>query len=313
MKDQIRIFSGTSGCKVADGVAKELGLEMGKSNILKFKDGEYYAKVDETVRGLDVFVVQSTSTPVNENIMGLLIFVDALKRASARSITLVIPYFGYARQDRKAHPREPITAKLISNLLTTAGATRIITLDLHRSQVQGFFDIPLDNLEALPLITKNLASEGLGGKETVVLSPSTGMVKNSRKLSEWLDSSMAIVDRRDEDGIEEIELIGDVKGKDVVILDDILATGHTVISASEVAKKYGARRVVVAVSHGLLVEDAIKNIDDSCIDKVYITDSIRVTDDRKSDKIEVIGVSKLFADTIERITTNKSIMSLFEK
>lgn len=315
MDRNIKIFSGTSGCKVAEKIAEELGISLGKSKILKFKDGEYYAKIDETVRGADVFVVQSTSMPVNDNLMGLLIFVDALRRASANSINLVIPYYGYARQDRKAFPREPITAKLVSNLLTTAGATRIMTLDLHTAQIQGFFDIPLDNLEALPMIANKLIDDGISGEDTVVVAPNTGMVKKSRKLAEWLDSSIAIVDRRyDNDGKpESIDVIGNIEGKKVILLDDMIATGETLVSAAHLMKEEGATEVYAAATHGIIVEEAQKSLDDSPIKRVYMTDSIRMTEDRSSEKFEILSIAHLFAETIDRITTNKSILSLFEK
>lgn len=315
MSQNIKIFSGTSGCKLAGKIADKLDIPLGQSKILKFKDGEFYAKIDETVRGADVYVVQSTSMPVNENIMGLLIFIDALKRASAKSINLVIPYYGYARQDRKASPREPITAKLVANLLTTAGATRVITMDLHTDQLQGFFDIPLDNLQAMPLIANNFIERGLSGNDMVVIASNTSVVKRARKLAEWLDCKIAIIDRRHThvDSSEVMDLIGDVKGKKAIIIDDMIVTADTVVSAANLACDHGAVEVYAAATHGLFSGDAIKHIEASPIEKVFITDSIFQREENMVDKLVILSADTLFSETIKRLMKNQSILSLYEK
>ncbi|WP_281837572.1 ribose-phosphate diphosphokinase [Propionigenium maris] len=310
----IKIFSGTSGCRLADKVAKKLNLPLGKSKILKFQDGEYYTKIDETIRGADVFVVQSTSPPVNQNLMGLLIFIDALKRASAKTINVIIPYYGYARQDRKASPREPITSKLAANLLATAGATRIVTMDLHANQIQGFFDIPVDHLEGLPLIANSFIDHNLSGEEMVVVAPNPSGVKKARKLAEWLDCKMAIIDRRQEDDQPEtLDLIGDVKGKRVILIDGIIDTGDTVVRGAEAVMEKGATEVYAACTHGVFSGDATKRIEDSPLKRVFITDSIYLTEEKRPEKIEILSADTLFAETLKRIINNQSLMSLLEK
>ena len=311
----IKIFSGTSGCRLADKVAKKLNLPLGKSKILKFQDGEYYTKIDENVRGADVFVVQSTSPPVNQNLMGLLIFIDALKRASAKTINIIVPYYGYARQDRKASPREPITSKLTANLLATAGATRMVTMDLHASQIQGFFDIPVDHLEGLPLIANNFIDLELSGDEVVVVAPSPSGVKKARKLAEWLNCKMAIIDRRqdEDDSPETLDLIGEVKDKKVILIDGIIDTGNTVISGAEAVVARGASEVYAACTHGIFSGDATEKINNSSLKKVYITDSIYLSEEKRSEKIEILSADTLFAETLKRIINNQSLMSLLEK
>ena len=314
MDRNVKIFSGTSECRLAEKIAKKLDMPLGKAKILKFQDGEYYTKIDESVRGDDVFIVQSTSMPVNENIMGLLIFIDAIKRASAKTINVIMPYYGYARQDRKASPREPITAKLIANLLTTAGATRIITMDLHSHQVQGFFDIPLEHLEGLPLLANTLIDNKLYGSDVVVVAPNTGVAKKARKLAEWMDCSIALTDRRhSESGLETIDLIGDVTNKKVVLIDDMIVTGKTIISAAETAVREGATEVYAASSHGVFSGDAIEKLELSPIKRIFISDSIHLTEDKKIDKIEVVSVDTLFSEVLKRVIKNESLMSLLEK
>ncbi|MGL4687603.1 MAG: ribose-phosphate diphosphokinase, partial [Fusobacteriaceae bacterium] len=228
--ENVKIFCGTSSVELGEKIAKNYGVELGKATVVRFEDGEVYVRIDETVRGRDVFIIQSTSNPVNENLMELLIFVDALKRASARSISVVIPYYGYARQDRKASPREPITAKLVANILTTAGVTRVVTMDLHADQLQGFFDIPVDHMQALPLLAKYFINKGLRGEEIVVVSPDIGGVKRARKLAEWLDCKIAIIDkRRPKPNMSEVmNLIGDVEGKTAIFIDDMIDTAGTI-------------------------------------------------------------------------------------
>lgn len=314
MDKRIKIFSGTSGCKLAEKVSEILEIPLGKSKILKFKDGEYYAKIDESVRGADVFVVQSTSTPVNENIMGLLIFIDALKRASANTINLVIPYYGYARQDRKASPREPISSKLIADLLVTAGADRMITMDLHSSQIQGFFDIPVDHLEGMPVIAKHFVKEGFSGEETVVVAPSASGVKRARKLSEYLDCTIGIIDRRysamDPNKIESVEIIGNIEGKRVVFIDGFIDTATTVLSATKAVLEKGASEVHIACTHGIFSEGALEKIEKSSVSTLIATDTIKINN--KIDKLKVLSVDELFSETLKRIMRNQSIESLIE-
>lgn len=232
--ENVKIFAGTSNVALATKIAERYGLPLGEAEVVRFKDGEVFVKIDETVRGRDVFVVQSTSEPVNENLMELLIFIDALKRASAKSITVIIPYYGYARQDRKSSPREPITSKLVANLLTKSGANRIVAMDLHADQIQGFFDIPVDHMQALPLMVKYFMKKGLYGDDVVVVSPDIGGVKRARKLAEWLDCKIAIIDkRRPKPNMSEVmNLIGEVQGKTAIFIDDMIDTAGTITNGA---------------------------------------------------------------------------------
>ncbi|GLI56533.1 ribose-phosphate pyrophosphokinase [Propionigenium maris DSM 9537] len=311
----VKVFAGTSNYKLATKIADKLGLPLGKSQIVRFKDGEVYAKVDETVRGSEVFVIQSTSEPVNENIMELLIFIDALKRASAKTINVVIPYYGYARQDRKASPREPITSKLVANLLTTAGATRVLTMDLHANQIQGFFDIPVDHLEGLPILAKNFLNMGLQGDGVVVVSPDVGGVKRARKLAEWLDCKIAIIDKRrpKHNMAEVMNLIGEVEGKTAIFIDDMIDTAGTITVGADAIMKLGAKETYACCTHAVFSGPAMERLEASPFKKIFITDSINLADDKAIDKVEILSVDTLFAETIKRIVKNESISGLFEK
>ena len=311
----VKVFAGTSNPKLAGQIADKLGLPLGKSKIVRFKDGEVYAKIDETVRGADVFVIQSTSEPVNENIMELLIFIDALKRASAKTINVVMPYYGYARQDRKASPREPITSKLVANLLTTAGATRVLTMDLHATQIQGFFDIPVDHLEGLPILAKNFIKMGLTGDDVVVVSPDVGGVKRARKLAEWLDCKIAIIDKRrpKHNMAEVMNLIGEVEGKTAVFIDDMIDTAGTITVGADAIMKLGAKEAYACCTHAVFSGPAIERLEESPFKKIFITDSINQPGEKVIDKIEVLSVDTLFAETIKRVIKNESISGLFEK
>lgn len=311
----VKIFTGTSNEKLAGKIADKLGLPLGKSKIVRFKDGEVYAKIDETVRGAEVFLIQSTSEPVNENLMELLIFVDALKRASAKEINVVMPYYGYARQDRKASPREPITSKLVANLLTTAGATRVITMDLHANQIQGFFDIPVDHLEGLPLLAKNFIKMGLTGEDVVVVSPDVGGVKRARKLAEWLDCKIAIIDKRrpKHNMAEVMNLIGEVEGKTAIFVDDMVDTAGTMTVGAEAIKKLGAKELYACCTHAVFSDPAVERLEASPFKKIFITDSINMPEHKTIDKVEVLSVDALFAETIRRIVMNESVSTLFEK
>jgi len=311
----VKVFAGTSNPKLAAQMADKLGLPLGKSKIVRFKDGEVYAKIDETVRGADVFVIQSTSEPVNENIMELLIFIDALKRASAKTINVVVPYYGYARQDRKASPREPITSKLVANLLTTAGATRVLTMDLHATQIQGFFDIPVDHLEGLPILAKNFIKMGLTGDDVVVVSPDVGGVKRARKLAEWLDCKIAIIDKRrpKHNMAEVMNLIGEVEGKVAIFIDDMIDTAGTITVGADAIMKLGAKEAYACCTHAVFSGPAIERLEASPFKKIFITDTINQPVEKQLEKIEVLSVDIIFAETIKRVVKNESISGLFEK
>ena len=299
--ENVKIFAGTSNKDLAKKIAEKYGLPLGKAEVVRFKDGEVFVKIDETVRGRDVFVVQSTSEPVNENLMELLIFVDALKRASAKSINVIIPYYGYARQDRKSNPREPITSKLVANLLTKSGATRIIAMDLHADQIQGFFDIPVDHMQALPLMVRYFMKKGLYGDDVVVVSPDIGGVKRARKLAEWLDCKIAIIDkRRPKPNMSEVmNLIGEVQGKTAIFIDDMIDRG--------------AKEAYACCTHAVFSDPAIERLAVAPLKEVIITDSIALPERKKLDKITVLSVDEIFAEAIRRIVNNQSVSELFER
>ena len=311
---EVKIFSGTSNVELAEKIARKLDLALGDVQIVRFKDGEVYVRVDETVRGRDVFVIQPTSGPVNENLMELLIFIDALKRASAKTINVLLPYYGYARQERKSSPREPITAKLVANLLTTAGANRVVTMDLHADQIQGFFDIPVDHMQGLPLMVKYFMKKGLYGDDVVVVSPDIGGVKRARKLAEWLDCKIAIIDkRRPKPNMSEVmNLIGDVEGKTAIFIDDMIDTAGTIVNGVEAIMKRGAKESYICCSHAILSGPAVGRLQDCSVKEVIITDSIKLAEEKKIDKIKVLSVDGLFAEAIKRIVNHQSVSELFE-
>lgn len=311
----VKIFAGTSNVELAKKIAEKYGTSVGDVEIVRFKDGEVYVCIDETVRGRDVFVVQSTSEPVNENLMELLIFIDALKRASARSINVVIPYYGYARQDRKSRPREPITSKLVANLITTAGATRIITMDLHADQIQGFFDIPVDHMQALPLLAKSFISRGFSGDDVVVVSPDIGGVKRARKLAEWLDCKIAIIDkRRPKPNMSEVmNLIGEVEGKIAIFIDDMIDTAGTITNGADAIMQRGAKETYACCTHAVFSGPAIERLQASSLKEVIVTDSIALPEHKKIDKIKVVSVDEILAEAMRRIVNNESVSELFEK
>lgn len=315
LRTDVKIFAGTSNVELAKKIGEKYGLPLGEVEIVRFKDGEVYVRVDETVRGRDVFIVQSTSEPVNENLMELLIFIDALKRASARSINVIIPYYGYARQDRKSSPREPITSKLVANLLTKAGANRIVTMDLHADQIQGFFDIPVDHMQALPLLAKYFIQKGLYGEEIVVVSPDIGGVKRARKLAEWLDCKIAIIDkRRPKPNMSEVmNLIGEVEGKTAIFIDDMIDTAGTITNGAEAIMARGAKEAYACCTHGVFSDPAIERLQASCLKEVIITDSIALPEAKQIDKVKVISVDEVLAEAMRRIVNNQSVSELFEK
>ncbi len=313
MFNSISVFSGTAHPKFAAGMAKRLGGNLSKALVTRFSDGEIRVKLLENVRGKDVFLVQSISSPVNDSLMELLIMIDALRRASAKRITAVIPYFAYARQDRKDQPRVPITAKLVANLLTQAGSDRILTLDLHAGQIQGFFDIPLDHLYAVNTFVDYFLDKKIGDS-LVVVSPDVGGIKMARAYAKRLNAGLAIVDKRrnSPDSTEVVHILGDVSGKSAVLVDDIIATGSSLIQAAKSLKKAGTKKVYAVVTHGVLSGDVISKLEKSEIEKLFISDSIPLPKNKKSGKIKVVSVTSLFADAVKRIHEEKSISILFD-
>ncbi|MEE1132866.1 MAG: ribose-phosphate diphosphokinase [Caryophanon sp.] len=311
---KLKLFSLNSNNPLAQEIAEEMGVELGKSSVKTFSDGEVQISIEESIRGCDVFIVQSTSAPVNEHLMELLIMIDAFKRASARTINVVMPYYGYARQDRKARAREPITAKLVANLLETAGATRVIVLDLHAPQIQGFFDILIDHLVAVPLIGDYFSSKGFNSEDLVIVSPDHGGVTRARKLAERLKAPIAIIDkRRPKPNVAEVmNIVGNVDGKICILIDDIIDTAGTITIGANALKEAGAKEVYASCSHPVLSGPAIERIDNSVIKELVVTNTIQLTEDKKSPKIVQLSVAKLMADAIARVYENKSVSILFD-
>lgn len=310
----IKIFSANSNQNVAESIAKGLGLPMGKSEVVTFSDGEIAVSIHESVRGSDVFVVQSTSCPVNNNLMELLIMIDAFKRASAGRITAVIPYFGYARQDRKAKARDPISAKLVADLITTAGADRVLTMDLHAAQIQGFFDIPVDHLLGVPILAPYFCERFKDVKdEFVVVSPDLGSVTRARNFANRLDAPIAIVDKRRQRAnvCEVMNIIGEVRGKRVILVDDMIDTAGTLCNAAVALMENGAKEVYACATHGVLSGPAIERIKNSPIKEVVILDTIALTEEKKLDKIIQLPVAPVFAEAIARIYEDKPVSPLF--
>lgn len=312
---RFKLFSLSSNEPLAEKIADALGVKLGTINLTQFADGEIKLNIAESIRGSHVYIVQSTSNPVNEHLMELLIAIDACKRASARTINVVMPYYGYARQERKTQSREPITAKLVANMLTSAGATRMVTLDLHAAQIQGFFDIPMDHLLASPLIASHLMNDGLYGDDVVVVSPDHGGVTRARKLAEFLKSPIAIVDkRRPKANVAEVmHIVGDVKGKRCIIIDDMIDTAGTITLASQALLDQGATEVYACCTHPVLSGPAIERLEASPIKKVMITDSILLPKEKELDKIEQITVAKLVAEALLRIHEDRSVSPLFDE
>lgn len=310
--NDIKIFAANASKDLAQKIADQLGLPLGKCEVGQFSDGEIAISIQETVRGSDVFVVQSTNTPVNNNLMELLIMIDALKRASAGRITAVIPYFGYARQDRKSKSRDPISAKLVADLITTAGADRVLTMDLHAAQIQGFFNIPLDHLVGMPILSKHFEEKHI--EDLVVVSPDLGSVNRARTFANRLDAPIAIIDkRRPRPNVSEImNIIGDIKDKNVVIIDDIIDTAGTLCNAANALKERGAKSVRACATHGILSGPAVERIRDSAIEELIILDTIKLDDCKKLDKISVQTVAHVFAQAIQRIYADQSVSTLFD-
>jgi ribose-phosphate pyrophosphokinase len=308
------VFSGNSNRTLAQGIVSKLGIRLGDATVSKFSDGEIFVRINESVRGRDVFVIQSTNFPAETHLMELMIMVDALKRASAKTVTAVIPYFGYARQDRTVEPRVPITAKLVANLLTKSGIDRIVTMDLHAGQIQGFFDIPVDNLYSTPIIAPYFRNKGLSGESCVVVSPDAGGVTRARGFAKALDASLAIIDKRRSapNVAKAMHVIGDVKDKNVVIIDDMIDTAGTLTEAAATVIEHGAKYVTAGATHGILSGPAMERISKSTLDEVVITDTIEVTKEKQSySKLKILSTADLFAESINRIYKKESISSLF--
>jgi len=310
----MKIISCTNNRDLSKEIAKKLNKKLVDTKIIRFADGEVYVEINENMRGQDVFVIQSTCTPVNDSIMELLICIDALRRASAKSITAVLPYFAYARQDRKVSPRSPISAKLFANLLMGSGASRVLTMDLHANQIQGFFDIPVDNLFAAPTFVQHV-KKNIKSKHLVCVAPDVGGVERARAIAKRLSADLAIIDkRRSGPGTSEVmNVIGDVRNKICVIIDDLVDSGGTIVNAASALKKKGARDVYAYVVHGVLTGQAIKKINNSKIKKFVISNSILNSKKiKKSKKFQVISVGTLFAEAIKRISISKSVSKLFK-
>ncbi len=309
----MKILSGTSNPRLSKEISKKLKLKLINTNIKKFSDGEIYIEINENIRGNSVFVIQSTSTPANDNLMELLLCIDALRRSSAKNITAVIPYFGYARQDRKVAPRTSISAKVVSNLITNAGASRIVTVDLHAGQIQGFFDIPVDNLFTTPMFARYIKKK-FKTKNLVCVSPDVGGVQRTRGLATKIKTDLVIIDkRRPEPGKSQVmNIIGDVKGKNCIIVDDIIDSGGTIINAVDALKKAGAIDVYVFITHAVLSGEAAEKIKKSKIKKLIITDTIdNSLKIKNNSKIEVISIAPLMAEAISRISNSTSVSDLF--
>lgn len=310
---KIKIFAGNSNIDLAKKICVELGVPLGDSTVKTFSDGEISVNIEETVRGADVFIVQSVSPPeVNKYLMELLIMMDALKRASAERITAVIPYYGYARQDRKAKARDPISAKLVADILTKAGANRVLTMDLHAAQIQGYFDIPVDHLVGSPILADYFRSKNI--EDLVVVSPDLGSVTRARDFADRLGCSIAIIDKvRPEANVSEVmNIIGKVRGKNVILIDDMIDTAGTITKGAEALKKVGAKDVYACCTHAVLSGPAIDRIKKSEIKEVVVLDTIKLVDNMKLKNITELSVSKLFAESIRRIYSNVSISTLFD-
>jgi len=310
----MKIISCNSNRPLAEAMGACLQMRLTQADVKRFSDMEVYVEILENVRGEDVFVIQSTSFPTNDNLMELLITLDALKRGSARRITAVIPYFGYARQDRKTAPRAPISAKLVANLITTAGADRVLTMDLHAGQIQGFFDIPVDNLYAEPVFSKDIKSR-YNGDEITVVSPDVGGVLRARGMASRLDADLAIIDkRRERAGVSEVmNIIGDVKDRRCIMIDDIVDSAGTLCNAAEALTAAGAKSVSAYVTHGVLSGDAVGRVSASPLEKLVVTDSIQATEAvRLSNTIEQLTIAPLLAQAVNRISTESSVSSLFD-
>jgi ribose-phosphate pyrophosphokinase len=309
---RFKLFSLNSNQKLAAEMAELLGCELGKSSVSHFSDGEIQIHIEESVRGSEVYIVQSTSYPVNDNILELLIMIDALKRASVGVINVVIPYYGYGRQDRKARSREPITAKLVANLLETTGATRILTMDLHTSQIQGFFDIPVEHLYGVPILGQYFQEKGL--EDIVIVAPHNGSIGRARKVANLLHAPIALIDKRrfEENSVETTNVVGNVEGKNVIIIDDLIDTGETIALAAKALAENGAKAIYAGCTHPVFTDKAIEKIEASPIKELVVTNTIQLPEDKVISKIKTISVAPLLVEAIDRIHNEKAVSPLFE-
>ena len=315
MNGELAIFSGNANPGLAKNICRALNVRLGNALVGRFSEGEIRVKINENVRGKDVFLVQPTCPPPNESLMELLILLDAFRRASARRITAVVPYYGYARQDRKDQPRVPITAKLVANLITTAGADRVLTMDLHAGQIQGFFDLPLDHLYAINVFVDYVRKHPRQFENLVIVSPDVGGIKMARAYAKRLGVPLAIVDKRrvSPEAAEAMNILGDVQGKTALLVDDLIATGSSVVEAAQALRKAGAKTVTGAITHPVLSGPALTRIHRSPLKQLLVTDTIPLSREKRQAKIKVLSVAMLLAETIKRIHHEESVSSLFEE
>ncbi|MDY5975747.1 MAG: ribose-phosphate pyrophosphokinase [Anaerovoracaceae bacterium] len=307
-----KVFTANSHPALAEEISAIMGRPLGKATVNKFSDGEISISIGETVRGVDCYIVQSTCNPVNDNLMELLIMIDAMKRASAGRVTAVIPYYGYARQDRKAKARDPITAKLVANILVAAGADRVLTMDLHAAQIQGYFDIPVDHLVGLPILVNYFKKKDIDN--LVIVSPDHGSVKRTRSMAEALNCPIAIVDkRRPEPNKSEIKnIIGDINGKNCILIDDMIDTAGTIVNAANAIKKMGAKSVYACATHAVLSGPAISRIEESAIEEIVLLNTLPIPDEKRIEKMTTLSVAPLFAEAMTRIHNHESVSKLFD-
>ena len=307
-----KIFAGNSNMELATEIAGIMGKPLGKATVTKFSDGEISVNIWETVRGLDIYIIQSTCSPVNDNLMELLIMIDAMKRASAGRINAVIPYYGYARQDRKAKARDPITAKLVADLIMAAGADRVLSMDLHANQIQGYFDIPVDHLLGMPILAKYFQEQNM--EDVVVVSPDHGSVTRARNMAQYLNCPIAIIDKRrpEPNKSEVMNIIGNIEDKNCIIIDDMIDTAGTICNAANAIKELGARSVKAAATHPVLSGPAIQRLSDSAIEELVLLNTVPMPEAKKLDKMTMLSVAPLFAEAMTRVFTNGSISVLFD-
>jgi ribose-phosphate pyrophosphokinase len=313
--DDLRILSGNANPELGQAIAHHLGVPLSKMEVGRFSDGEIWVRIEESVRGADVFLVQPTCPPTSENIMELLVILDALKRASARRTTAVIPYYGYARQEKKLRPREPISAKLIADLISAAGADRLLAVDLHVQSIQGFFDIPVDHLPAGPILAEDLIARSIGGADTVVVSPDVGGVGTAKALADRLSAALAIIAKRrpEVNAVEVIQVIGELGDKRVVLVDDLIDTAGSVVQAAEMVAERGAREIWAYATHAVFSGDAVERLQASPIREIVVTDTIPLPRSKQRDKIRVLSIAPVLAEAIRRVHGNLSVSTLFDR
>lgn len=313
-KSEIKIFTGNANGELAKKIATKLGTKISRATVSKFSDGEIAVNIEVSVRGDDVYIIQPTSPPTNNNLMELLIMIDAIKRASAGRITAVIPYFGYARQDRKSRARDPITAKLVANILTVAGADRVLTMDLHVPQLEGFFDIPVDHLQGVPILAEFIKLKLKEDEDYVVVSPDMGSVGRTRNFAQRINMPMAIIDKRRQKAnhSEILNIVGDIKGKHAIMVDDLIDTAGTICNSADMLYKLGAKSVIACCSHAVLSGQAIKRIKESKLEQLICLDTVPLSKEKQIDKIKVLSVDNIFAQAIERIYAYNSVSILFD-